>query len=259
MLVNSIRAEWTKLASTKSFAWTSILIVVLSWAFAALMGWGSKTALDSMNPDDMTNVPTLDAVTAVQGFELFGVMVIIIMATLLVTTEYRFKTINETIMMTPKRPIIALSKTIVYGLVAVVLSFFSTITSALLFKWLAGDYGSEMKVFSGSSARVYVSTAVEALLVVVMSVGVAFLVRQTAGAIAIMLLWKLVLEDLITLIPKVGTHIKGYRPFANLSAWVSDAKLDGAPWGPTGSVIYFAVWALVLFAIGVAVLVKRDA
>ena len=259
MLVNSIRAEWTKLASTKSFAWTSILIVVLSWAFAALMGWGSKTALDSMNPDDMTNVPTLDAVTAVQGFELFGVMVIIIMATLLVTTEYRFKTINETIMMTPKRPIIALSKTIVYGLVAVVLSFFSTITSVLLLKWLAGDYGSEMKVFSGSSARVYVSTAVEALLVVVMSVGVAFLVRQTAGAIAIMLLWKLVLEDLITLIPKVGTHIKGYRPFANLSAWVSDAKLDGAPWGSTGSVIYFAVWALVLFAIGVAVLVKRDA
>ena len=259
MLVNSIRAEWTKLASTKSFAWTSILIVVLSWAFAALMGWGSKTALDSMNPDDMTNVPTLDAVTAVQGFELFGVMVIIIMATLLVTTEYRFKTINETIMMTPKRPIIALSKTIVYGLVAVVLSFFSTITSVLLFKWLAGDYGSEMKVFSGSSARVYVSTAVEALLVVVMSVGVAFLVRQTAGAIAIMLLWKLVLEDLITLIPKVGTHIKGYRPFANLSAWGSDAKLDGAPWGSTGSVIYFAVWALVLFAIGVAVLVKRDA
>ena len=259
MLVNSIRAEWTKLASTKSFAWTSILIVVLSWAFAALMGWGSKTALDSMNPDDMTNVPTLDAVTAVQGFELFGVMVIIIMATLLVTTEYRFKTITETIMMTPKRPIIALSKTIVYGLVAVVLSFFSTITSVLLFKWLAGDYGSEMKVFSGSSARVYVSTAVEALLVVVMSVGVAFLVRQTAGAIAIMLLWKLVLEDLITLIPKVGTHIKGYRPFANLSAWVSDAKLDGAPWGSTGSVIYFAVWALVLFAIGVAVLVKRDA
>lgn len=259
MLVNSIRAEWTKLASTKSFAWTSILIIVLSWAFAALMGWGSKTALDSMNPDDMTNVPTLDAVTAVQGFELFGVMVIIIMATLLVTTEYRFKTINETIMMTPKRPIIALSKTIVYGLVAVVLSFFSTITSVLLFKWLAGDYGSEMKVFSGSSARVYVSTAVEALLVVVMSVGVAFLVRQTAGAIAIMLLWKLVLEDLITLIPKVGTHIKGYRPFANLSAWVSDAKLDGAPWGSTGSVIYFAVWALVLFAIGVAVLVKRDA
>ena len=259
MLVNSIRAEWTKLASTKSFAWTSILIVVLSWAFAALMGWGSKTALDSMNPDDMTNVPTLDAVTAVQGFELFGVMVIIIMATLLVTTEYRFKTINETIMMTPKRPIIALSKTIVYGLVAVVLSFFSTITSVLLFKWLAGDYGSEMKVFSGSSARVYVSTAVEALLVVVMSVGVAFLVRQTAGAIAIMLLWKLVLEDLITLIPKVGKNIKGYRPFTNLSAWVSDAKLDGAPWGTTGSIIYFAVWALVLFAIGVAVFVKRDA
>ena len=142
MMVNSIRAEWTKLASTKSFAWTSILIVVLSWAFAALMGWGSKTALDSMDPEDMTDVPRIDAITAIQGFELFGVMVIIIMATLLVTTEYRFKTINETIMMTPKRPIIAIAKTIVYGLVAVVLSFFSTITSVLVFKWLAGDYGS---------------------------------------------------------------------------------------------------------------------
>ncbi|MBY0791425.1 ABC transporter permease [Corynebacterium pseudokroppenstedtii] len=259
MMVNSIRAEWTKLASTKSFAWTSILIVVLSWAFAALMGWGSKSALDSMDPEDMTDVPAISAVTAVQGFELFGVMVIIIMATLLVTTEYRFKTINETIMMTPKRPIIVVSKTIVYGLVAVVLSFFSTITSVLVFKWLAGDYGSAMKMFSGSSARVYVSTAVEALLVVVMAVGVAFIVRQTAGAIAIMLLWKLVLEDLITLIPKVGTHIKGYRPFANLNAWVGDGKLDGAPWGTTGGVIYFAVWALVLFAIGVAVFVKRDA
>lgn len=258
MLVNSIRAEWTKLASTKSFAWTSILIVVLSWAFAALMGWGSKTALDSMDPEDMGEVSTFNAITATQGFELFGVMVIIIMATLLVTTEYRFKTINETIMMTPKRPIVAISKTIVYGVVAVVLSFFSTIISVPIFKWLAGGYGSEMKVFSGSSGRVYVTSAVEALLVVVMAIGVAFLIRQTAGAIAIMLLWKLVLEDLITLIPKVGNHIKGYRPFANLSAWVSDAKLDGAPWGSTGSVIYFAVWALVLFAIGVAVLVKRD-
>ena len=186
-------------------------------------------------------MPRIDAITAIQGFELFGVMVIIIMATLLVTTEYRFKTINETIMMTPKRPIIAIAKTIVYGLVAVVLSFFSTITSVLVFKWLAGDYGSGMEVFSGSSGRAYVTTAVEALLVVVM------------------LLWKLVLEDLITLIPKVGNHIKGYRPFANLSAWVSDGKLDGAPWGTTGGVIYFAVWALVLFVIGVVVFVKRDA
>ena len=261
MLINSIRAEWTKLTSTKSFYWTSALIVVLSCGFSIIMGLAMKSAMESSKPEDLQDGGALlfSPVTAVQGFSGFGTMVIIIMATLFVTTEYRFKTMNASIMVTPKRPIIVVSKAVVYGVVAAVLAFITSVGCVVSFKAFAGEHGKEVAVFSHEANRTHMAAIVQTLLVVIFAIGVAFLVRQTAGAIAIMLLWTTVIEGLLMVIPKVGTRVKGYLPFANLDAWVRDTRASGAPWDETGSLLYFAAWALVLFVAGVVVFTKRDA
>ena len=45
--------------------------------------------------------------------------------------------------------------------------------------------------------------------------GVGTLIRQSAGAISLLLLWPLVIESMATLIPKVGKYISEFGPFNN--------------------------------------------
>ena len=48
-------------------------------------------------------------------------------------------------------------------------------------------------------------------------------------------------------------------PFTNADAFTGMRDLEDAPWGQTGSILYFGAWCVVLFVVGVVMLKKRDA
>ena len=98
-----------------------------------------------------------------------------------------------------------------------------------------------------------------AALVVMISQGIALLLRQTAGTVALMLIWFMGLEQIFRLVPKFGADIVGYLPFENLNAFVNELTLDGVGWGPYGSGAYFVAWVIVAWVAGVVVLQRRDA
>ena len=62
-----------------------------------------------------------------------------------------------------------------------------------------------------------------------MAVGI--LVRQTAGAVAILLVWNMLVESLVGLIPKVGVNIQEWLPFMNANHFL---QLGGDQRGRTG-------------------------
>ena len=98
-----------------------------------------------------------------------------------------------------------------------------------------------------------------AAMIVMISQGVALLLRQTAGSVALMLIWFMGLEQIFRVVPKVGQDIVGFLPFENLNAFVNDFALDGVPWDVKGSGAFFLLWAVVAWAAGVVVLQRRDA
>ncbi len=73
-----------------------------------------------------------------------------------------------------------------------------------------------------------------------LAVGVGTLIRQSAGAISLLLLWPLVIESLATIIPKVGKYVGEFGPFNNVNYFLGNGGGFDFHWGPWGGLLYFA-------------------
>ena len=103
----------------------------------------------------------------------------------------------------------------------------------------------------------------------VLAVAVGILVRQTAAAVALLLVWALVVENVLTFLPRIGDDIAPWLPFNNVGNFLTagDDVASGAafgfavdyPFGPWGSLAYFAAISLALLVISIIVAQRRDA
>ena len=99
----------------------------------------------------------------------------------------------------------------------------------------------------------------------IIAVAVGILVRQTAGAVAILLVYSLLVENLVEIIPRIGQHIHDWMPFTMagnfLTAGGSGLRNHGtpAPLGPWASLAYFAGIGAVLLIIALVTANRRDA
>lgn len=96
-------------------------------------------------------------------------------------------------------------------------------------------------------------------LMIIFAQGIALLLRQTAGAVTLVLMWYLALEGVIRMLPEWGNRIADYMPFENLNAFATNMDRLDVPWDAAGSGLYFAAWAVVIWGLGVLALQKRDA
>lgn len=248
MFLNTLASEWIKLRSTRSFWWTSALFVFFSVGLAALMGAFTE------------GVP-LNANSAAIGIYMFGFIVIAVQAVMVVTTEYRHRYQSVTYLATPKRWTVAVAKLLLYAVIGMALTFVTVVLSYLVAGWLGAPDVVEMyEPFSSEPGqRILWSYPVMAGLMIVFAQGIALLLRQTAGAVTLVLMWFLALEGALGMLPRVGEHINNYAPFVNLNAFVTNVEVADAAWGVPGSGVYFAVWAVVIWVLGVVFLQKRDA
>ncbi|MBJ8348565.1 ABC transporter permease [Antrihabitans sp. YC2-6] len=254
-----LAAERIKLTSTRSPWWSAAIIVVLGLGFAALMGWVANQAI--ADPENSEGFPGLTPATAAGGVTGFGVMVLMIMAALVVTSEYRFGTLKTTFQAMPSRTKVIATKA---GLVGV---FGAVLTSVLAFGaiFVAGliantDAQAPLELSTGEQWRAVYGIPIYAFLCVVLAIGVGTLVKQSAAAISLVVLWPLLIESLVGLFGNVGEKITAFLPFANANHFMDEnASSVDFHWGPWGSLIYFAVFVAVVFGAAIFVVNRRDA
>ncbi|WP_415973112.1 ABC transporter permease [Rhodococcus sp. 077-4] len=253
-----LAAERIKFTSTKSPWWCSAIIVVLGLGFAAILGWAAKSALSLDAPEGIPPTTAADVVGV--GVGTFGAMVLMILAALTVTSEYRFGIIRTTFQAVTNRGSVLGAKALLVGVYGAILSFALAVVGLVIAKGLAGEQAGVLLGFDVDGTwRVLYGTAILAFVQVVLAIGVGALVRQSAGAIAILLLWPLLIENLVGLIPNVGAKIQAFLPFLNANHFLgSDGGID-FHWGPIGSLIYFVAFTAVIFGAAVFVVNRRDA
>ncbi|MGV8872702.1 MAG: ABC transporter permease [Rhodococcus sp. (in: high G+C Gram-positive bacteria)] len=253
-----LAAERIKFTSTKSPWWCSAIIVVLGLGFAAALGYAAKLALDVDAPEGIPATTASDVIGL--GVGTFGSMVLMILAALTVTSEYRFGLIRTTFQAVTNRASVLAAKALLVGVYGAVLSFVLAVIGLYLAKSLAGEQAGALLGFDVDGTwRVLYGTAILAFVQVVLAIGVGALVRQSAGAIAILLLWPLLLESLVGVIPKVGEKIQPFLPFLNANHFLgSDGGVE-FHWGPIGGLIYFVAFTAVVFGAAVFVVNRRDA
>lgn len=254
--MGAVAAERIKLTSTRSPWWCSAVVIVLGLGLAALVAAVSKASMGTENETLM------DTSGATLGVSQFGVMVLMIMATLSVTSEYRFGTIRTTFQAMPDRSRPLLVKALMTGTYAAVLTFVLGMLAYLIAKGLSGDAGGGMSLSSDADWRPLYSLPIYAFLAVVGSVAVGALVRQSAAAISLIVLWPLLIETLLGGFGSFGRAVQPFLPFANMYRFMGDDTTSSGAywhWEPWGGLVYFAVFTLILFGAALIVTDRRDA
>lgn len=245
------RSEWIKLSTVASPRWSALVAAVLGVGVAALQGWTSYGAA-GIAPSD-----------AVMGVAVFSVPVLMILSAMVVTGEYRSGMIATTFAATPNRTLLLTVKAAVAALGAGAFAA-ALALAAVVAARTAGDplMSSQLTLTSGAVWRVVVVVAVYASLAAVLAVAVGALVRHTAGAVAFLLLWPLVVEPVLGNMPRIAPAVGPYLPFVNAFVFTDVTWLYptyAMPWGPFGSFVYFAIVVVATFAAATVVVNRRDA
>jgi len=250
-----LAVERIKLFTTRSPLWCTLVALGVTIGFAALIA-----GVDSDNP------PTIASSQFGYGF---GLVVIMVMAALAITTEYRFGTIKATFQAIPNRTATLLAKTTVVALFAALIGEVSAFGSVAISKLIKS--GADLGVNTAFEWRATAGIGLVYAGAAVIALAVGILVRHSAGAVSLVLIYSQLVESLVSLIPKVGDDIQQWMPF-----YVANKFLTGDP-DPTGRLVsegpppsnavlspwwaaaYFVGFALVMLTIALVVANRRDA
>src|SRR5699024_12290194 len=132
-----------------------------------------------------------------------------------------------------------LGRLLVFGaaaaLSAVMAVFLALITLPVVFP---GVYG---EVYLGSAAGLRFLWAVPlyAFLAAALGIGVGALITRPAGAVTVVALWSLLVEPAVVMLPRGGKLVV-WMPFLNGNYGTGQYVALDTPWGPDGTICYFA-------------------
>ena len=245
----ALHSEWIKVSSLRSnvriLAVTPVLGVTLSWIMATFV---------EVDPD--TDLPFTIAVTFIFSTWLTAVLAMI-MGTLTFTSEAQHGTMATAVAAQPARWVTVASKTTVaasFGLAMGFLGMVGGLSGAILGGLPKGDT-------SGMA-----STALWGLLLTtlapVLGLGVGMILRHSAAAVSILLVWAFVLENIVrALVPVSASR---YLPFSAANNMLGIASAQDTPESlaaaltPFQNSVLFGGYAVVLLAIGTTLFYRRD-
>ena len=247
-----LRAERIKLSTTRAPLWIAVTVAVLSLVWAALIR------------QRRVRRGALEAQRAASGFAVFGVPVLMVLASMTVTAEYRSGMIRTTFIATPNRTLVLLAKVVVVSIFSAVYAAVMVAASVVVARLFATTpaAAAQLSLASPDVWRAVGAIALYAALAATLGVGVGALLRAGPGAVAVLLLWPLVAEPMLGLLPDIGPKVGPYLPFGNIFI-VTEVQwmypVYDMPWGPLGSLVYFAAVVGVVLGAAIVVLNARDA
>ncbi len=240
----AMRMEWTKLRTVRATGWSLLTLFLSTVALSAL-------AAAQTGPADCAPRPcTLDTTKIALTGVYIGQIAVVAFSVLAITSEYDTMTIRATLAAMPRRTLILAAKAIVVT-TTVLVTAASTVLGCLTlvrvilvrkgFNELNG-YQRMLMISDGQTRRAFLGTIFYLCAVSVLSLGMAVVIRHTAGAITTMvaLLYVPVIVVRFVTDPDWQHRIATYSPM-------------------TASRAMLAVYAAVAMLVGAAVLDRRDA
>jgi ABC-2 type transport system permease protein len=253
-----IRSEWIKLRSLRS-TWFSLLaavviIVGLGTLFSGLHahrveqgnGPGARIGLDA------TQVSLRGVFLAQLAIGVLGVLVI--------TGEYSTGMIRSSLAAVPHRQPVLVAKALVFGVIVFVVSLASTLTGFLLGQQAQASTHAQASLSTPGALRAIVGGAIYLTLIGLLAVGLGFLIRNTAGAIATLFGIVLVAPLLASALPTpYSTDVSKYLPLNAGSQILVTMNFDSTQLTPWVGIGVTALYAVVALIAGAVMLKRRDA
>jgi ABC-type transport system involved in multi-copper enzyme maturation permease subunit len=249
-------AEWIKLRSVRSTILALLATAGMCVAFSVLMSYGVVSRWDRMRPEAHANFHA--ATNSVSGV-LFGQLVIGALGVLAMSAEYSTGTIRATVAATPQRLMMYASKIVVFLVTAFVVALATTTTAFLTAQAILQPAHGSVGLWDAGVPRIVVGAALFLVAVALLGLGLAAVLRHTAGAISTVFGLMLVLPLLARFLPDDWqTNIDKWLPL-NAGMAVMQTHTETNAFGPWTGLAVLSGYALIALAAGAVVLVRRDA
>ncbi|MEA5366519.1 hypothetical protein VA596_43810 [Amycolatopsis sp., V23-08] len=203
------------------------------------------------------------------GYQL-AMVAVLLLAGLAVTSEYQSGTIHGTFQAVPSRTPVLVAKAAVAAGYGFVIGEAGAFTAWFAARVLAPE--ADLALNSPADWTIVAGTGPVFALAAVCGVGAGLLVRHTAGVVALLVVYPLMAENVVTLIPRVGMAIHRWLPLNAVTKFLTgtgeaNAGRDGgnatvlsdSPLGQGWALAYFGAFALLLLAAGITKVRRRDA
>jgi ABC-2 type transport system permease protein len=262
-LRRAVLAEWTKLRTVRSLPW------LLAGAVGLTM-LGSVGALASV---DTSQCPTpTECFEDTTKLSLTGVglgqVAVVVLGVLAMSSEYGTGTIGSTLAATPSRRLVLVAKAAAVSIAVAAAGILGVLGSLVAGRLILPGHGftsangyEPLSLAYGPTLRAAAGSVLYLVLVALLSLGVATVVRDAAGAIAGMLalLYAFPIVAALVTDPRWQERIERYSPMSAGLSVQNTTRLDELPIAPWPGVGVLATYAGVALLSGLMLFQLRDA
>ncbi|MDP9117623.1 MAG: ABC transporter permease [Actinomycetota bacterium] len=248
-MITLIRAEFLKLRTTQVWFW----LLLVSIAISALIVVASLASSNGVRT--ASDVPQMFASATTAYLPVF------VLGVLGVTTEFRHQTITPTVLGTPSRWALTGAKMLAYAIVGAAYSLICILVQVLIaLPWLSAK-GIHVSVTGDHIPRALVGVFIVVALFGIVGIGVGALVRNQIAAVSIGLVFLLVLQGIIAIIPVIK-YAYPYLPGGAAAAIVHTTgseqfnNIHLLPAFAGGAVLL--AWAVVTAVLGASITMNQD-
>ena len=251
-MINTIRSEWIKLRTVRM----NFVLFALAVAFPVVVSV-LVASLASIN-----DLKVSDVVGLVTGSSVVTALLLGVVGAVSISAEFAHGTIRPTFAATPRRIRVLISKAVVIALFAAVAEALVVVFCYAVSSAIASSRGANLTLSNQSEARAaLIGIVVFAVIVSLLGFGIGMVIRNTPAAVAVLILWPLVVENIIMAILSAA----GVNNPQKFLPYISGFGL-GNPNAPTseslsrvaGGLYFGAVTAVVAMA-GALITARRDA
>jgi ABC-2 type transport system permease protein len=201
-MIRQVRAEWTKLVTTK--VWLGLLVgaCVMVTGFAILLTAFAGNPEAGLPPVGSPVYEELAMANVVNVNVLFLILGIIGM-----TQEYRHRTATPTFLTEPRRGRVVIAKLAAYALAAALFALVVVVVNYVVVAVHAGARG-DAPALNADNLGTLGSSALALIIYAVIGVGLGALLRNQVGAIVGGLVYLFVVEPIIRQIPATAPAYK---------------------------------------------------
>ena len=251
-MINTIRSEWIKLRTVRM----NFVLFILAVAFPVIVSVLVSSLVD------LNDLKITDVVGTVTGSSVVTALLLGVVGAVSISAEFAHGTIRPTFAATPKRMRVLVSKAIVTALFAAVAEALVVIFCFTVSSAIATSRGAKLSLSDRPEARAaLIGIVVFAVIVSLLGFGIGMVIRNTPAAVAVLILWPLVVENIITAIlsaagvdnpQKFLPYISGFG-LGNPNAPSSDSlsRVNGG--------LYFGAVTAVVAMAGALITARRDA
>lgn len=250
-MIQTLRSEWFKLRTIRLHVWLPVGAVALLLVVVALVGILSEDG-DTFDGSDLMSI--------VGGFTILVGFVVGVIAALGVASEFSHNTIRPTLAATPNRTQVFVAKAVLSAIVGLLIGIISVIAAYLLGSTIFTSRDASISLSSDDgSLAVFIGVPIFLMILAVFGYGVGLLLRNAPAAVAVVILWPLLLETILGLVLSLAGVDRPERVLPYSAGFqLLTTEIDSGGVGRVYGGVYFALFALGITVAGIVINNRRD-